>query len=92
MPIIFDQWNSIYVGGKKGRPFEIHFCPHNVEAPWSIHAKRGNGYYFITLRELLSFAAGRAWIEYHMIERYQQEVMQALDRKWDEVENNTPFS
>ena len=65
MPIIENEWNSIYIGGNKGRKFEIRYCPHNVRAPWGIHSRRSNGYYFTTLREVLSFAAGRSFIEYH---------------------------
>lgn len=84
MPIITDQWNSIYVGGNKGRKFEVRFCPRNVNAPWGIHTKRDNGRYFCTLRELLSFAAGRGFIEYHLIDKYLNEIAEALDRKWDE--------
>ena len=83
MAIIQNQWNSIYVGGK-GHKFEIRFCPRNVNAPWSIHGRRGNGYYFVTLRETLAFAAGRSYIEPHMIDQYQIEIMAALDRKWNE--------
>lgn len=84
MAIIQNQWNSIYVGGRKGRKFEIRFCPRNVNSPWSIHGRRSNGYYFVTLRETLSFAAGRGYIEPHMIDQYQIEIMAALDRKWNE--------
>lgn len=84
MPIIYNQWNSIYVGGNKGRKFEVRFCPTSIKAPWSIHSRRSNGYYFITLREALSFAAGRGYIEYHLIDQYQNEIARLLDRKWDE--------
>ena len=84
MPIIENEWNSIYVGGSKGRKFEVRFCPRNVKAPWGIHTARDNGRYFVTLRELLSFAAGRNLIEFHMIDRYQDEIAAALDRKWGE--------
>ena len=81
LSIICDQFNTIYCGGRKGRQFEIRFCPRNVKAPWSIHGKRTNGYYFTTLREALSFAAGRGYIEPHMIDNYQHEIMAALDSK-----------
>ena len=84
MPIIENEWNSIYVGGSKGRKFEIRFCPHDVKAPWSIHSKRSNGFYAVTLREILCFAAGRNYIESHMIDKYQSEVAAALARKWYE--------
>lgn len=84
MPIIFDQWNSIYIGGNKGRKFEIRFCPHDTKAPWSIHSRRSNGYYFTTLRETLAFAAGRGFIEQHLIDKYQIEIMNTLAHKWEE--------
>ena len=84
MPIIHDQWNSIYIGGRKGRKFEIRFCPKSKDAPWSIHSRRSNGYYFVTLREVLCFAAGRGFIEVHLIDKYVDEVSAALSRKWDE--------
>lgn len=84
MPIIENEWNSIYIGGNKGRKFEVRFCPHNAKAPWGLHCRRSNGYYFMTLRELLSFAAGRSYIEYHLIDKYQSEIAAALARKWDE--------
>lgn len=84
MPIVYNQINTIYVGGRKGRKFDVSFCPRDRKAPWSIHARRSNGYYFFTLREALSFAAGRGYIEPHLIDEYQKEIAQALDRKWDE--------
>ena len=87
MPIVYDQWNSIYIGGRKGRKFEIRFCPQCVKAPWSIHSRRSNGYYFTTLREVLAFAAGRGFIEQHLIDEYQKEVARALDRKLNETDN-----
>ena len=80
MPIIYDQWNGVYIGGRKGRKFEIRFCPHDVKAPWSIHSRRSNGYYFKTLRETLAFAAGRNDIEPHLIGKDQAEVMAAIER------------
>ena len=83
MPIVVDQFNSLFVGGNKGRKFEIRFCPKAKEAPWSVQS-RGNGHYFQTLREVLSFAAGRGWIDTHMIRAYQIQIMDALARKWDE--------
>lgn len=86
MAIIQNQWNSIYVGGRKGRKFEIRFCPDCVKAPWSIHSRRTNGYYFTTLRETLAFAAGRGYIEQHLISEYQSVVAAALDQKFDELE------
>lgn len=83
MPIIFDQWNSIYIGGNKGRKFEIRFCPHDTKAPWSVQT-HGHGKYFETLREALAFVAGRGWIDAHEIKAYQVEIMNTLSRKWDE--------
>ena len=84
MGIVTDQLNVIYVGGRGGRKFEVSFRPRDVKAPWGIHNRRSNGYYFTTLRELLCFAAGRSYIEYHLIDEYQSEIMRTLDRKWDE--------
>lgn len=84
MPIIYDQLNVVYAGGRKGRPFEIRFCPRAVEKPWSIKTRKTNGYYFQTLRETLAFAAGRGYIEQQQIDKYQIEIMDALARKWDE--------
>ena len=84
MPIIADRWNSIYIGGTRDRKFEIRFCPRNVNAPWSIHTPRSNGFYSMTLREVLAFAAGRGYIAPHLITQYQLEIMAALDRQWSE--------
>lgn len=83
MPIIMDQFNSLYIGGRKGRKFEIRFCPSDKAVPWSVQS-RGQGHYFETLREALSFVAGRGWIDTPMIKEYQMEIMHTLDRKWDE--------
>lgn len=83
MPVILDTFNTLYVGGIKGRKFEIRFCPTATEAPWSVQS-RGNGHYFQTLREALAFVAGRGWIDTHMIKAYQLQIMDALARKWDE--------
>lgn len=84
MAIIADQWNSVYVGGTRNRKFEIRFCPKSVKAPWSIHGKRTNGYYFTTITETLAFAAGRGYIEPTLISKYRDEIAAALGRKWDE--------
>jgi hypothetical protein len=45
--------------------------------------RRGHGYYFPALRELLAFAAGRYLIDFHTLDAVQLEVMEALDRAWD---------
>lgn len=90
MAIVVDRWNSVYIGGQKGRKFEVRFCPQCVNAPWSIHSRRSNGYYFATLREVLCFAAGRGYIEPHLIGQYQSEIGTALDRKWDERNDEAP--
>lgn len=82
--IILDQQNTLFIGGQKGKKFEVSFCPRNANAPWGIHSKRSNGRYFTTLRELLCFAAGRSFIEFHLIDQYQKEIGDALNRKWDE--------
>lgn len=84
MSIFCDAFNVIYVGGRKGKPFEVRFCPRDVKVPWSIKSRRTNGYYFMTLREALAFAAGRGYIEQHQIDKYQDEIMSTLARKWDE--------
>ena len=83
MPIIVDQFNTLYIGGSRGHKFEVRFCPKNVTAPWCV-SSRGQGHYFIALREALAFAAGRGWIGSHEIKTYQAEIMAALDSKWDE--------
>ena len=84
MPIVHDRWNTVYVGGKKGKKFEIGFCPKCVEKAWRIYSGRSNGVYAQNLLNLLFFAAGKNWIETHMIERYQQEIMLALDQAYDD--------
>ncbi len=86
MPIIFDRWNSIYVGGRKGRKFEIRYCPKSEVKPWSIHSGRCNGLYTQDLINCLYYAAGKNWIETHLIESYQNEIMRALDLKFRETE------
>lgn len=83
MGIIAEEYNSICVLGNKGKKFEVRYCPQALEAPWSIQS-RGQGYYFLTLREVLAFASGRSWIGNYEIKRYQDEIMAALDRKWNE--------
>ena len=83
MGIVIDQFNTLYIGGSKGKKFEIRFCPKCVEAPWSVQS-RGNGHYFMTLRETLAFVAGRGWIGSHEIMKYANEIAANLDRKWDE--------
>ena len=84
MPIIIDRFNTLFVGGSRGHKFEIRFSPDKryTNAPWSVQS-RGQGHYFTTLREALAFCAGRGWIETHMIDPYQAEIMAALDREWD---------
>lgn len=84
MAIIYDKWNSVFIQNDNKRGFEIRYCPHDVKAPWSIHGKRTNGYYFVTLREVLAFAAGRGYIEPHMLDAYQRKVMLAFDEKLNE--------
>lgn len=84
MPIVYDRWNTIYVGGRKGRKFEIGFSPQSKEKPWRIHSGRCNGVYAQNLLNLLFFAAGKNWIETHLIDSYQTEVMRALDQAFDE--------
>ena len=81
MPIIYDKFNTLYIGGRKGRKFEVSFCPRDEKAPWGLHSRRQNGYYFPELRELLAFAAGRGYIDFHMIGSYQVEIMAALERE-----------
>ena len=83
MPIIIDKFNSLFIGGSRGHKFEVRFCPGHVPAPWCV-SSRGQGHYFVTLREALAFAAGRGWIATHEITAYQDEIMRTLDRKWDE--------
>jgi hypothetical protein len=83
MPIIVDQFNTLYIGGSRGHKFEVRFCPKNVTAPWCV-SSRGQGHYFTTLGETLAFAAGRGWISSHEIRAYQNEISAALDSKWDE--------
>ena len=83
MPIIVDQFNTLYVGGRKGKKFEIRYCPADRFAPWVVQS-RGQGHYFETLREALAFVAGRGWIEAHMIKAYQIQIMNTLDLKLSE--------
>ena len=83
MPIEINAFNTLYVGGNKGRKFEVRFCPGDKLAPWSV-VSRGQGKYFESLREALAFCAGRSWIGVHEIKAYQTEIMRTLDRKWDE--------
>ncbi len=79
--IILDKYNVISAEGRKGKRFEICFCPKEPR-PWCLQ-RRGHGYYFPALRELLAFAAGRYLIDFHMLDAVQLEVMEALDRAWD---------
>lgn len=83
MPIVQDQFNALYIGGRKGKRYTIYWCPRDVNVPWSVQC-RGCGHYFENLRELLAFMAGRGWIEESSIKHYQIEIMAALDQKLNE--------
>lgn len=83
MPIVYDAFNSLYVGGRKGKRFTINYCPKDINCPWSVQY-RGAGHYFESLRELLAYCAGRGWIDVHSIKQYQVEIMGILDRKRNE--------
>ena len=83
MPIVQDQFNALYVGGRKGKRYTVFYCPHDVKYPWSVQC-RGAGHYYTTLTELLAYMAGRGWIDESSIKHYRDEIAQALDRKWDE--------
>ena len=83
MPIEINAFNTLFAKGRGGRKFEIRFCPTDKHTPWSVQT-HGQGKYFESLREALAFCAGRGWIETHEITAYQNEIMQTLDRKWDE--------
>lgn len=83
MPIVLDQFNALYVGGRKGKQYTIYYRPNDVLKPWSVQC-RGAGHYYTTLTELLAYMAGRGWIEESSIKHYQNEIGAALGRKWDE--------
>ncbi len=85
MGIEIDSFNTLYVGGNKGRRFEIRFTPdpRGTLAPWCVYS-RCTGHYFQTLREALAFVAGRGWIEVAMIGEYQKRIMDTLAQKWEE--------
>lgn len=83
MPVILDQFNALFVGGRKGKQYTIYFCPRDVLKPWSVQC-RGCGHYFQNLRECLAYMAGRGWIDESSIDQYQGEIINALARKWDE--------
>lgn len=83
MPVVVDQFNALFVGGRKGKQYTIYFRPHDVEYPWSVQC-RGAGHYYTTLTELLAYMAGRGWIDESSIRHYQNEIAAALARKWDE--------
>lgn len=83
MPIVLDQFNALFVGGRKGKQYTIYFCPRDVMKPWSVQY-RGSGHYFENLRECLAYMAGRGWINESSIDSYQVEIMDVLARKWDE--------
>ncbi len=83
MPIIQNQFNALYVGGRKGKRYTIFYCPRDVEYPWSVQC-RGAGHYYTTLTELLAYMAGRGWIEESSIKHYREDIANALASKWDE--------
>ena len=43
MPVILDTFNTLYVGGNKGRKFEIRFCPTATAALPNAFWKPENG-------------------------------------------------
>ena len=83
MPIVKERRNTLFVGGSRGRRFEVWFCPGHVLYPWGVRY-RGGSHIFTTLREALCYAAGRGLLQTTEIDCYQKEIMLALDRKWDE--------
>ncbi len=79
--IILDRYNIISAEGRKGKQFEIGFCPKNPR-PWRLEY-REQGYYFLHPREMLAYAAGRGLIDFHRLDAAQLELMEALDQAWD---------